>query len=90
MLWLERLSGRLTRGSQDADVRIMRHQIRRLRELVRETRALERELLLFVRALQPRLLEIHGISALTAAKLIAEIARRSARLSAAPSATSCA
>jgi transposase len=75
MLWLERLSGRLARSPRDADVRIMRQQIRRLRELVRETRTLERELLLLVRGLQPRLLEIHGISALTAAKLIAEIAR---------------
>jgi transposase len=74
MIWLERLSARLQRSSQDADVRVMRHQIRRLRELVRETRALERELLLLVRGLQPRLLEIHGVSALTGAKLIAEIA----------------
>src|SRR5437588_99026 len=74
MIWLERLAGRLQRSSQDADVRVMRHQIRRLRELVRETRTLERELLLLVRGLQPRLLEIHGVSALTAAKLIAEIA----------------
>jgi hypothetical protein len=38
MVWLERLSGRLQRSSQDADVRVMRHQIRRLRELVRETK----------------------------------------------------
>jgi transposase len=30
--------------------------------------------LLLVRGLQPRLLEIHGVSTLTAAKLIAEIA----------------
>ena len=73
-VWLERLGGRLARSSQDADVRVMRHQLRRLRELVRETRTLERELLLLVRALQPRLLEIYGLSALTAAKLIAEIA----------------
>ena len=74
IVWLERLSGRLARSSQDADVRVMRHQVRRLRELVRETRALERELLVLVRGLQPRLLEIYGVSALTAAKLIAEIA----------------
>jgi transposase len=74
MIWLERLSGRLQRCPQDADVRVMRHQIRRLRELVRETRTLQRELLLLVRGLQPRLLEIYGVSTLTAAKLIAEIA----------------
>ena len=74
MIWLERLSGRLQRSPQVADVRVMRHQLRRLRELVSETRALQRVLLLLVRGLQPRLLEIYGVSALTAAKLIAEIA----------------
>jgi transposase len=74
MVWLERLSGRLARSPQDADVRVMRHQIRRLRELVSETRALQRELALLVRGLQLALLEIHGVSTLTAAKLIAEIA----------------
>jgi transposase len=74
MIWLDRLAGRLQRSPQEADVRVMRHQIRRLRELVRETRALERELLLLVRGMQPTLLDIYGVSALTAAKLIAEIA----------------
>jgi transposase len=74
MIWLDRPAGRLQRSPQEADVRVMRHQIRRLRELVRETRALERELLLLVRGMQPTLLDIYGVSALTAAKLIAEIA----------------
>ena len=74
MVWLERLAGRLARSPQDADVRVMRHQIRRLRELVREASALERELLLLVRGLQPRLLKLPGVGPLTAAKLIAEIA----------------
>jgi transposase len=74
MVWLERIAGRLQRSSQDADVRVMRHQVRRLRELVRETRSLERELRLLVRGLQPALLDIYGVNALTAAKLIAEIA----------------
>jgi transposase len=73
-IWLERLAGRLQRSPQDADVRVMRHQLRRLRELVRETRALERELRLLLRGLQPRLLDIYGVNALTAAKLVAEIA----------------
>ena len=74
IVWLERLSGRLSRCAQDADVRVMRHQIRRLRELVREAKTLERELLLLARGLQPRLLALPGVGALTAAKLIAEIA----------------
>jgi transposase len=74
LVWLERLAGRLARSSQDADVRVMRAQVRRIRELTREAGALERELLLLVRGLQPRLLELPGVGTLTAAKLIAEIA----------------
>jgi transposase len=74
LVWLERLAGRLARCPQDADVRVMRAQVRRLKELTREAAALERELLLLVRGLQPQLLELPGVGALTAAKLIAEIA----------------
>jgi transposase len=74
LCWLDRLSGRLARASQDADVRVMRAQVRRLKQLVREAAALERELLLLVRGQQPRLLALPGVGALTAAKLIAEIA----------------
>ena len=74
VVWLERLAGRLGRCPQDADVRVMRDQVRRLKELTRQATALERELLLLVRALQPRLLELPGVGTLTAAKLIAEIA----------------
>jgi transposase len=73
-VWLERLAARLQRTVQDADVRVMRAQLRRLRELVRETAALEHELQALVTARQPRLLELPGIGTLTAAKLIAEIA----------------
>ena len=71
---LDRLAGRLARSPQDADVRVMRAQVRRLKEITREAAALERELLLLVRALQPRLLALPGVGPLTAAKLIAEIA----------------
>jgi transposase len=74
LVWLQRLAERLRRGEQAADVRVMRAQVRRLRELTREAAAIERELLALVRALQPRLLELPGIGTLTAAKLIAEIA----------------
>jgi transposase len=74
LVWLDRLAGRLARSAQDADVRVMRAQVRRLRELTREAALLERELLGLVRAVQPRLLELPGVGALTAAKLIAEIA----------------
>jgi transposase len=73
-LWLKRIDGRLARAPQETDVRVMRAQLRRLRELVREADALERELAALVSAQQPRLLELPGIGALTAAKLITEIA----------------
>src|SRR3954449_6909152 len=56
LVWLERLQGRLARSPQDADVRVMRHQVRRIKELTREANMLERELLALVRGLQPRLL----------------------------------
>jgi transposase len=74
LCWLDRLQGRLQRSPQDADVRVMRAQVRRLKELTREANAIERELVLLVRSLQPRLLCLPGVGALTAAKLIAEIA----------------
>jgi transposase len=74
LVWLDRLAGRLARSPQDADVRVMRAQVRRLKELVREAAALERELLLLVHGQQPRLLALPGVGPLTAAKLIAEIA----------------
>jgi transposase len=72
--WLERLARRLARGLQDTEVRVMRSQLRRLRELVDETAALERELSALVAAQQPRLLALPGVGTLTAAKLICEIA----------------
>ena len=74
IVWLDRLAGRLARSPQDADVRVMRDQVRRLKEITRQANAIERELLVLVRGLQPRLLALPGVGALTAAKLIAEIA----------------
>jgi transposase len=74
MVWLDRLAGRLARSPQDADVRVMRDQVRRLKELTRQAATIERELLLLVRGQQPRLLRLPGVGTLTAAKLIAEIA----------------
>jgi transposase len=74
LVWLDRLSDRLRRAEPTADVRVMRAQVRRLRELTREATTLERELLALVRGLQPGLLDLPGVGTLTAAKLIAEIA----------------
>jgi transposase len=74
LVWLDRLTGRLALAEQAADVRVMRAQVRRLKQLTSEANTLERELLMLVRSQQPRLLELPGVGTLTAAKLIAEIA----------------
>ena len=73
-VWLDRLRRRLAGCSAQTDVRVTRAQLRRLRELVRETGALERELGGLVAAQQPRLLELPGVGPLTAAKLVTEVA----------------
>lgn len=70
----ERLSRRLGRLAQDAEIRVMRSQLRRVRELTREIEALERQIASLVEQQQPRLLAIVGIGTLGAAKLITEIA----------------
>lgn len=57
-----------------ADVRVMHSQIARLLAITDEAKALERELTELVADQQPRLLALPGVGALTAAKLIAEIA----------------
>jgi transposase len=71
---LERLARRLARCRQDTDVRVMRAQLRRIRELNREIAALDRELAVLVAAQQPRLLALPGVGTIVAAKLICEIA----------------
>ena len=55
-------------------MRIARDELRRIRELTRAIDALERELAGLVAALAPQLLAERGCGALTAAKLIGEIA----------------
>jgi transposase len=72
--WLKRLAGRLARREQSVQVRILRDQVRRCRELTRQANALERELRTLVRRRAPQLLALPGCGALTAAKLIAEVA----------------
>ncbi len=58
--WLQRLQGRLARREQTAQVRIMRDQLRRCRELTRQANALERELEALVCRLAPQLLAVPG------------------------------
>jgi transposase len=68
--WLERLARRLAALSQSARVRIARDELRRIRELTRAERALERELRTMILALRPDVLAAQGIGTITAATLI--------------------
>ena len=72
--WQDRVAGRLARAEQSARVRIARDELRRIRELTRAINDLERELATLTSALAPQLLAERGCGALTAAKLIGEIA----------------
>jgi transposase len=72
--WLTRLGRRLARRAQTVQVRIARDQVRRIVELTRAERQLQRELASLVAAEAPALLELPGCGVLTAAKLIGEIA----------------
>jgi transposase len=72
--WLERLQRRLRRQEAGARVRICRALVGRARQLLREQRALERELRLLLLEQAPELLELPGCGTLSAAKLVAEIA----------------
>jgi transposase len=68
------LSRRLARAPQTVETRVMRDQLKRVRELTVITRQLEQEIAELVADQQPRLLALPGIGALTAARLVCEIA----------------
>jgi transposase len=72
-LWLDRLGRQLARREQTTQVRIARELLGRCRALTREIVALERELQARTQAIAPRLLELAGCGALSAAKLLCEI-----------------
>jgi transposase len=72
-LWLDRLGRKLARAEQTTQVRIARGLLGRCRALTREIVALERELQARMQTLAPRLLELAGCGALSAAKLLCEI-----------------
>jgi transposase len=72
--WLERVARRLARREQTAQVRICRELVRRIAELTRRERELERELGPLIEVEAPALLELPGCGVLTAAKLVGEIA----------------
>jgi transposase len=68
------LARRLARTEHDVQVRVMREQLKRIREITRHAQQLETELAQLVVEQQPRLLALHGIGTLTAARLVVEIA----------------
>jgi len=72
-LWLERLGRQLARAEQTTQVRIARELLGHCRASTREIVALERELRERTQRLAPRLLELAGCGALSAAKLLCEI-----------------
>lgn len=71
---LTRLGARLRRMEQTTQVRICRELVRRCSELSRRAKELERDLRARVIQQAPQLLALPGCGALTAAKLIAEVA----------------
>jgi transposase len=72
--WLDRIAKRLAAMTQTARVRVARDELRRIRELTRTERALERELTAAIRALRPDLLAEDGVGTITAATLIGRTA----------------
>jgi transposase len=72
--WVERVSRRLAKLPQTARVRVARDELRRIRELTRAERALERELRSAIAGLRPEVLAEDGIGTMTAATLIGHTA----------------
>jgi transposase len=72
-VWLDRLGRQLARRNQTIQVRIARALLARCRSLTRAILELDRELHARTTAIAPRLLELPGCGALTAAKLLCEI-----------------
>jgi transposase len=71
---LDRVARALSRLQQTARVRVARDELRRIRELTRAERALERELTVAIGRLRPDLLAEQGIGPTTAAMLIGRTA----------------
>lgn len=73
-VWLDRIAGKLSRAEQSTRVRIARELVVEIRRRTRRERELEREIRGLVEGYAPQLLELPGCAALTAAKIVAEIA----------------
>jgi transposase len=72
--WQQQIDRRLQRAQPTVRVRIARDEIRRIADLTHTINELHRELAALVAQVAPQLLAEHGLGALTAAKLIGEIA----------------
>jgi transposase len=73
-VWLDRIARRLAAMAQTARVRVARDELRRIRELTRAERELERELTAAIQTLRPDLLAEQGCGPITAATLIGHTA----------------
>jgi transposase len=74
IVWLDRVSRKLSRAEQSARVRIACELVKAIRDRTKRATALEREIGVKVKEQAPQLLELQGCGMLTAAKLIAETA----------------
>jgi transposase len=72
--WTTKIARRLARAERSMRVRIARDELRRLRELTETINALEVEIADLVGQVAPQLVAEPGCGALTAAKLVGEIA----------------
>jgi transposase len=73
-VWLDRIAAHLERFEPSVQVRIAGELVVRIRELTQRANELERELKGLLRREAAALLELPGCAALTAAKLVAEVA----------------
>jgi len=73
-IWLDRVARRLARAEQSARVAIARELVVEIRRRTKRARELERQIAALVGDYAPQLLELPGCGALSAAKIIAEVA----------------
>jgi transposase len=74
MKWSGRIGRRLARAEQSMRIRIARDELRRIRELTQTIKGLQAEIADLVGQIAPQLVAEPGCGALTAAKLVGEIA----------------
>jgi transposase len=73
-VWIDRVDRRLKRVEQTARVRVARDELRRIRELTRTAKQLEREVRALIAEHRPELLEWKGCGTISAATLVGRTA----------------